>query len=238
MKTERVFLRVSVAVKPVEVRLWRESEDSFRAGIRMPYAKEISRESFSFEKLCGTLPVVRMEGISHIIIEEDSVFFSLQEDRTAAGQAVRAWCKTLDAEGLGLMFLEEEEEGTRLEFTKTEPEFAKTELEFAKTDQRFGKLESAFTKTGSALTEPGAAGFEMRCTPLVYIPVSHTEFWENSCASGSSATGMYLAAKTGKAVSVRLKEPGGSLYVESDPWKKETWLYGKTRLIYSEPGGA
>jgi hypothetical protein len=44
------------------------------------------------------------------------------------------------------------------------------------------------------------------------------------------AAGQYLAAKAGGAVSVALKEPGGTLVVESDPDTGETWLYGGTKL--------
>ena len=70
-----------------------------------------------------------------------------------------------------------------------------------------------------------------RLTPLVYVPGSDTVVWENSCASGSSAVGMYLAAQKGAAVELELQEPGGCLRVESDPEWKETWLYGKTRVL-------
>ena len=70
-----------------------------------------------------------------------------------------------------------------------------------------------------------------RLTPLVYIPGSGTVFWENSCASGSSAAGMYLAARTGAPVGLTLAEPGGSLRVSSDPGGGETWLYGRVRLL-------
>ena len=55
----------------------------------------------------GSLPLVRMEGISHLIIEPSSPFFCLRERPEAAEQAVRQWCHTLSADGLGLMFLEE-----------------------------------------------------------------------------------------------------------------------------------
>ena len=34
----------------------------------------------------------------------------------------------------------------------------------------------------------------------------------------------------GEAVSVALKEPGGTLVVESDPEAGETWLFGGTKL--------
>ena len=175
-----VRLRVSGAAQPVEVRLQRESEDSFQAGVRMPAALGITETAFTFEQLTGLLPVVRMEGISHIIIEPDSPFRGLQNDRAAAEGAVRAWCGTLSADGLGLMFLD---------------------------------------------------AARSRLTPLVYIPGSGTVFWENSCASGSSAAGMYLAARTGVPVDLTLAEPGGSLRVVSDPAGGETWLYGRVRLL-------
>ncbi len=65
-----------------------------------------------------------------------------------------------------------------------------------------------------------------RLTPLVYVPGADTMFWENSCASGSAAAGMYLAAKTGSPVDVTFDEPAGRLRVESDPASKETILHG------------
>ena len=177
-------LQVGVAgvVQPVAVRLRRDTEDSFFAGVHMPPAKSIGEKDFCFGAVRGKLPVVRMEGISHIIIEPASPFFSLREDQTAARQAVRLWCAALSADCLGLMFLE---------------------------------------RTAA----------ECRLTPLVYVPGSGTVFWENSCASGSSAVGMALAAKTGTPVRLELTEPGGRLRVESDPEKGETWLWGRTRLL-------
>ena len=69
-----------------------------------------------------------------------------------------------------------------------------------------------------------------RLTPLVYVPGSGTVFWENSCASGTSAAGMVLAARAGEKVALSLTEPGGVLRVESDP-AGGTWLYGRARLV-------
>ena len=50
-------------------------------------------------------------------------------------------------------------------------------------------------------------------TPLVYVPAAGTLFWENSCASGTTAAGAYLAAKEGRAVQLTLRQPGGNLSV-------------------------
>ena len=54
-------------------------------------------------------------------------------------------------------------------------------------------------------------------TPLVYVPVGDTLYWERSCASGSAAVGAYLAAEAGKGVTAALREPGGVLEVTAAP---------------------
>ena len=174
-----VLLRVSGATEPVKVRLEKNGESAFRACVRMPGAQAVEARDFAFEGRTGSLQLVRMEGISHLLVEEDSCFFGLRDEREAAERAVRLWCRELGADGLGLMFLER---GT------------------------------------------------LRLIPLVYIPGSSTCFWENSCASGSAAIGMALAARSGKTAELALTEPGGVLRVSSDP-AGETWLFGSVRLI-------
>ncbi len=54
-----------------------------------------------------------------------------------------------------------------------------------------------------------------RMTPLVYVPAAGTLFWENSCASGTTACGAYLAVRAGGACTVSLAQPGGSLEIEA-----------------------
>ena len=183
-ETVTVFLKASGAGKPVKITLKRETEDSFRASIRMPEAKGIENIPLSFGAMSGRIPLVRMEGISHLIIEPSSAFFPLLSDREAAGKAVRKWCGEIGADGLGLMFL-------------------------------------------------NGSGSGLQMTPLVYVPGSGTVFWEHSCASGSSAAGMFLADKTGRKQTVTLHEPGGSLAVTSDPGSKITVLRGNVRLMQS-----
>ena len=51
-------------------------------------------------------------------------------------------------------------------------------------------------------------------TPLVYVPAAGTMFWENSCASGTTAVGAYLYAEKGP-VSLSLRQPGGALHVRA-----------------------
>ena len=202
----RIRVRVSGAADPVDVRLKALSDVSFTARVTMPPCLAIENRRFVVEDVTGVLPVVRMEGISHIIIEEASGFFSLKNDAAAAEYAVRKWCQELGADGLGLMF-----------------------LEAADSRELCGKAGNGPNES----SEEGADAAGL--TPLVYIPGSGTVFWENSCASGSSAAGMYLAERNVGAadggpggVTVLFREPGGSLCVESS--KAGTYLTGAVRL--------
>ena len=176
-----VRLRVSGAAAPVEVHLRAEGDKRWWGCVRMPQALGIERIPLAFGEDRAELTLVRMQGISHLVIEEDSPFFRMKDQRPEAEEAVRSWCGELKAEGLGLMF-------------------------------------------------PERNGREYRLTPLVYIPGSHTLFWEQSCASGSSAVGMALAADEGRPVHLMLVQPGGCLTVKSDPETRETLLYGTIKL--------
>ena len=179
---DMVRLHVSGAKRPVEVKLCQTGDESFRAELQMPPAIDITERTFVFEGLRGKLPLVRMQGISHLVVESSSPFFALLDDPETAERAVKAFCAELSADGLGLLFLEGE-------------------------------------------------GQERRMTPLVYIPGSGTVFWENSCASGSAAVGMYLADGNAAPTEVSLREPGGVLHVASGP--AGTRLRGSVRLAAS-----
>ena len=179
---DRVSLHVSGAAQPLEVCLHQTGDGAFSAELQMPQAREITEREFAFENLRGTLPLVCMEGISHIVIESGSAFFKLLDNRPQAEQAVRSFCAKLGADGLGLLFLEGE-------------------------------------------------GSERRMTPLVYIPGSGTVFWENSCASGSTAVCMYFASETGTDVKLVLRQPGGLMRVRCDGPGEDIILQGSTRLV-------
>ena len=99
-------LLVSGAAEPVALCLQPESGSAYLVEIVMPPALGIAGTVFTFGDMSGTLPLVRMEGISHVVIEPDSVFFSLLNDRPTAEKAVREFCEALGADGLGLMFLD------------------------------------------------------------------------------------------------------------------------------------
>ena len=100
-------LRVSGAVEPVRVRLRHDGSDCFSAGVHMPPAISVEMAVLDDGKARTEVPMVRMEGISHLIIEENSPFFYLKTEREAAQRTIRDWCGRLSADGLGLMFLEQ-----------------------------------------------------------------------------------------------------------------------------------
>lgn len=52
-------------------------------------------------------------------------------------------------------------------------------------------------------------------TPLVYVRSTDTAVWESGCGSGSAAVGSYLASQAGKAVTVDLRQPGGTITVSA-----------------------
>ncbi|MBQ6439159.1 MAG: hypothetical protein IJJ06_03340 [Mogibacterium sp.] len=210
----QVNVRVSGASAPLTVSLEQQAAFSYSAAVCMPPALKIGKVSLQTSAVAGdrpetgpeaaagghedvsadvisaelSLPVVEMEGISHIIIEPDSGFLGLKDDPALAESMLRHWCGVLGADCLGMMFLGE----------------------------------------GAALRP---------LTPLVYVPGADTMFWENSCASGSAAAGMYLAAKAGSPVDITFEEPAGRLRVESDPASGRTILHGSTimrsSLIFS-----
>ena len=111
---ETVWVRVSGVSQPVPVRLRQEGAESFHAAVRMGAPLSVAARAFGFEGLAGSLPLVEMEGISHLLVEPGSPFRALLRDREAAGRAVRAWCAGLGAACLGLLFLEGDAPAYRL----------------------------------------------------------------------------------------------------------------------------
>lgn len=177
-----IMVRASGVSAVVHTRLTPVNAYEARTSILMPQALAINEVPLPLGQRSVNIPVVYMPGISHAVIRADSPAFKLLNDVEAAEKAARAWCKTLNACGLGLMFLQQNDSANGL-------------------------------------------------TPLVYIPGADTMYWENSCASGSSAVGMYLARISHFPTHVALIQPGGTLTVECDPESHTTWLYGRARMV-------
>ncbi len=54
-------------------------------------------------------------------------------------------------------------------------------------------------------------------TPLVFVPSAKTMYWENSCASGTAAVGIYYSHLRNKQITLSLLQPGGTLSVKTAP---------------------
>lgn len=150
----RFLVRVSGADEPVKAYVASQPDGSFKGTVCMPKPFSIEIRDLAGG---GKLPVVNLPGISHVILEKKKPCKEYEK-------LVREWCRDLDADGLGLMFL----------------------------DADAGTM-----------------------TPLVYIPGADTLFWENSCASGTTAVGAYLKYRSGEDVDLSLKQPGGDLRIEA-----------------------
>ena len=72
----------------------------------------------------------------------------------------------------------------------------------------------------------------MTMQPLVYVPTASTLCWENSCASGTTAVGVYLFSIRGP-LSLSLKQPGGTLHIDADQ-NGDLFLSGKVRLLHRQ----
>ena len=164
-----VTVRVSGTPQPVKVAAEKQADGSWRGCVEMPHPLSVGRERFSDGSV---RPVVRFPGITHVVLEEEM-------EQPAAEKLAPLWCRELESEALGLMFL----------------------------DRERGILK-----------------------PLVYVPTADTLFWESSCASGTTAVGAFLAAESGAAVRLPLKQPGGILEIEAEPGGR-LLLKGSVRLI-------
>ena len=100
-----LWLKVSGAAEPVEARVRRVGEMEFSVALRMPPAQSVEQRVFSYGSLRDRLPLIRMQGISHVLIEPESPLFLLRDSDDDAERAAREWCDALGAACLGLMFL-------------------------------------------------------------------------------------------------------------------------------------
>ena len=93
-----VTVRVSGTPHPVTVTAKRLTDESWQGCVEMPCPVSVRKECFSDG---SERPVVRFPGITHVILEKEM-------ERTEAENMAAAWCRELESEALGLMFLDRE----------------------------------------------------------------------------------------------------------------------------------
>lgn len=97
-----VIVRTSGTKDPVEVRVLREEKRAFKGCVKMPKPLEISEVLLYYASDRYMLPIVKFEGMYHIIYTDK---MSLDE----AEKAVVKWADDLNAPALGIMFLDEKQ---------------------------------------------------------------------------------------------------------------------------------
>lgn len=105
---DSVTLEVSGADKPLTVEIAQSGENEFSGAVDMPLPVSCFTALLRHGDFVCELPVVRFEGISHIIIGSEDVK-KYGFDVKSAGEYIKSWCTQLCAEALGLMFLDEKE---------------------------------------------------------------------------------------------------------------------------------
>ncbi len=93
-----ITVRVCGTEKPVQAAVERLDDGRWRGTVGMPEPLSVGREEFPDGRV---FPVVRFPGITHVLLEE-------KMEKSAAEALAPAWCRILDAEALGLMFLDRE----------------------------------------------------------------------------------------------------------------------------------
>ena len=166
----KMRVRVSGAEEPVTAEVSLLKDGSWKGTVDMPRAVSCTDMALPEEGVC---PVVSFEGISHVIVTKE-----IPSQR--AEYLARSWCGYLEADALGIMFL----------------------------DLR-----------------------TMRLKPLVCVPGAGTLCWENSCASGTAAVGVYLARENGGRARAVVRQPAGSLTIQAGE-DGSLRLSGTVRILY------
>ena len=88
-------------------------------------------------------------------------------------------------------------------------------------------LGMMLTEDFDSITSSEAAVKTVRMRPLVYVPGSSTLFWEQGCATGSTALGWYRYDAAG-ITSTEAEQPGGTIKVDIE--NDQPKLTGKVRF--------
>ena len=101
LKASTVRVRVSGAAEPVTVEAAMQPGGSYACAVDMPRPLSVEEVDLSLDGTDYRLPLVRFEGISHLVLPGDF-------DRDLAERAAPEWCAALGAGGLGLLLLDED----------------------------------------------------------------------------------------------------------------------------------
>ena len=108
--SQTVLLHVSGAAAPVQVQLAPAGREGqrFLASVQMPPARSVAERTFALGDAQADLPLVLMDGISHLVIPKGHLFYECKHKTKEAEAAAVRWAEELGADALGLLFFDEE----------------------------------------------------------------------------------------------------------------------------------
>lgn len=116
-ESQKVVVDSSGAENPIAVDITTQDSESgiYSGRVNMPRPRHIYFHKFTYDGAVYELPVVDFGGISHIpmmLNDKDVIAFTEGRNvsdvslRDKAEKAVRKWCADIDADGLGLLFVD------------------------------------------------------------------------------------------------------------------------------------
>ena len=191
LNTCQVTLHVSGAEGPVAAEIEKLPDGKWRGTVNMPRPQKLDMVDLP---VVGRLPVVSFDGISHVIYEVS------ESERTGGNTNV-------DPCGYNDSYAPDTAKSSAAQCSTSD------ELPISRDTAEALACEWCRYLGVDALGIMFLNTEASSMTPLVYVPAAGTLFWENSCASGTTACGAYVAAKSGRPVELSLRQPGGSLWI-------------------------
>ena len=112
-ESRAVKVAVDGVEHPLTVVLTADAAKEYDACLAFPCAMTVGREELLYEKDRKEVLCVQMEGITHLIPDDQDGLYELKNDPEKAAAAVRYFCDQLHCEALGIMFLEKDRDGRK-----------------------------------------------------------------------------------------------------------------------------
>ncbi len=192
--------------------------------VEMPEPLSIAKKKLSIDGQEYDLPVVDFGGITHVIFDvQETPKSSSQREHTETSELSETICTDNE---LKMNLITGNDNGSDGN-PGTSGDFGMIPLDAKKAVVKW--CDDLRAESLGLMIFNSA---EKRLDPYVYVPKAGTLFRESSCASGTTAVGVYLAEKEERndRVAYSISEPGGKLTVSVIPGNKY-FLTGLVKLL-------